>query len=179
MNNITKSDIVIGMLVDIVADKDRAEEIMSRGYIKEIITKEKTAKFVTVLLTNGLKGRVKHIVTKDEVRLENFKFYNNFFYLKEIYSIYDKKKREYVSIPYRNNLTKKIENTAFLFSEKSIALEILKLLNQSNYMITNINRRKPIVENFKEIDINFFSIDKKHKLSHDKLIEWEIKFKSI
>jgi len=91
-----KNNICIGMLVEIVYEEDRATQKLTRGYIKEIITKDNRAKKITVVLTTGERGIVKHIVTKDELKLENFKFYNRFFSEKNIYSIWNKKENKYL-----------------------------------------------------------------------------------
>ncbi|MDF2879660.1 MAG: hypothetical protein K0R54_217 [Clostridiaceae bacterium] len=174
-----KKNLCIGMLVDIIADEDRNTQNITRGYITEIITKDNRAKKISVILNNGRKGIVNHIITKDELKTENFKFYNLFFYDKNIYSIWDKKANKYLVIERVNKRLGNIERVAFLFNNDLIAKEILGVLDNKDYMIKTINRKKPIIENFKTLKIDFFNINKDRRLSYDRLIEWENKFKSM
>jgi len=174
-----RNNIKIGMLVEIIAEEDRASQLISRGFIQEIITKDNRAKKISVRLTVGKKGIVQRILTKDEIKKENFKFYNLFFFEKYIYSIWNKKTNKYLVINYLNAGLEKNEKTAFLFTEEKSAKEFLSIINNPDYMVKSINRKKPIVENFKTLEIEYFRINTERKLSYERLIEWEAYFKNM
>lgn len=178
-NIISKDNICVGMLVDIVADEDRATQEMTRGYIREIVTKGNTAKKITVILTSGKKGTVKKIVTKEDVKRENFKFYNIFFFDKKIYSIWDRKNNKYLVMDHLNKTSGTKERLSFLFNDYKIGQDVLNKLNNDNYMLRAINRKKPIVENFKTLNVEYFSINRDRKLSFGRLVEWENYFKNM
>lgn len=174
-----KDNICIGMLVEIVAEEDKSTQKLTRGYILKIITKDGRAKKITVILTSGKKGIVKRIITKEELKRENFKFYNIFFFDKKIYSIWNKKENKYLVVDHLNKTSGNIEKLAFLFNDNTIAQKVLSQLNDKDYMLRCINRKKDIVENFKTLDIQFFSINQDRKLSYERLIEWESYFKNM
>lgn len=176
---INKSNICIGLLVEIVSDEDRATQKLTRGYIKEIVTKGNKSKSVTVILTSGKKGIIKHIVTKNELKRENFKFYNLFFSDSRIYSIWDRKSNKYLVIEHTNKTSCKMEKIAFLFNDEKIAQQVLNSLKNRNYTLRTINRKKPIAENFKTLGVQYFSINKDRKLSCERLVEWENYFKNM
>lgn len=169
------------MLVDIIAEEDKQSRKITRGYIAEIISKENSSKGIKVRLTNGKKGVVQYVPTKDDIRLENFKFYNRFFFHPTIYSIWDNQARKYLVIEHYNRSIGQTEKTAFLFDSKEKAKELIKgsVYDSKDYSIRLINRKKPIVENFKTLEIDYFRINKERKLSFERLKEWEHYFKNM
>lgn len=176
-----RKNISIGMLVDIVADDDGEQEKITRGYVQEIISKTHGKLGVKVALQNGKIGRIVHIPTKEDVKLENFKFYNTFFFLPKIYSIWDSANRKYLVIDHVNRSNGKTERTALLFDSVDKARSFIKgtPYADKNFVIRSINRNKPIYENFKTLTVDFFRINRGHKLSYGRLIEWENKFKNM
>ena len=170
----SRKHIKVGMLV--VIKEEETKELM-RGYVKEIITKNNAKKGILVRLRSGKVGRVVEIPDRNKVKTEQFKFLNEFLYLKDIYSIWDNENRKFIVLKSRN------ENTAVLFSSKDDAFEFIKekeLNKRFNKLSVNrLNRKKLIVENFKTLDIKYFIIDKKIKISHDVLREKEIQFNKL
>jgi len=70
-------------------------------------------------------------------------------------------------LDYTNKITKKVEKVALLFNDEKIVTEILNQLKNSDYMVRRINRNKPIVDNFKTLNVQYFNINKDRKLSYD------------
>lgn len=174
-----RKNICIGMLVDIVAENDEQSQALIRGYVKKILSQSNHSKGIKVELTNGKIGRVKHIPTKDEVRLENFKFYNRFFYLPKIYSIWDPQNQHYLVIDHLNKSSNTIEKTAFLFDSYEKAQEFIKETKYENCPIREINRKKTIADNLKKTGAKFVRINTDRKLSLEKLEMWEQYFKNM
>lgn len=180
--DITKKDNFFkGLLVDIITDEDKDEEKVTRGYIKDVLSKKDNKKGIRVRLTNDKVGRIVYIPSKNEIKTENFKFYNLFFFKDKIYSIWDKTSNKYLIVQRLKNGTGKTENISLLFSEKDIAYKVIKgtTLDNKNFVVREINRKKAIVENFKTLDVQYFSIDSERKLSFEKMKEWEDYFKNM
>lgn len=177
----SKDNIYVGMLVEIVADENKVTQEVTRGYIKEVLSKKDNKKGIRVKLTNGKTGKIVYIPSKNEIKTENFKFYNLFFFKDKIYSIWDKETNKYLILRRINKSNGKIENTALLFSERSIADRLIKgtTLDNNNLIIREINRKKYIIENFKTLDVKYFSINGERKLSFKKMKEWEEYFKNM
>lgn len=169
-----------GMLVDIVAESDKTNGKLTRGYIQTILSKENQKKGIKVELTSGVTGRVSYVPTKDDIKLENFKFYNKLFFLPKIYSIWNKVERHYFLLGYQNRMGN-LEQTAMLFENKQEGLDFLKEagLSEKEYMVKEINRRKPINENFKTRSVDFYRINRERKLSFERMSEWESYFKNM
>lgn len=170
-----------GMMVDILADEDKLSGRITRGYISTVISKADSKKGIKVELTSGIKGIAQHIPTKDSVKLENFKFYNRFFFTSKLYSIWNNAERKYFVMNYQNRTTEHIEQTVFLFDSKEEAQVFLNELNLDKKLFTvkEINRKKPIVENFKTLNVDYFRINKERKLSYGRMVEWEFYFKNM
>lgn len=167
-----------GLLVEIILDNKNNEEEIKRGYVREILSKKDNPDGIRVVLTSGHIGNVQDVITQAQLKKENFKFYNLFFYDNNISSIWDKVERKYVVLDHKNPIKNKNEKIAFLFNDVEKGKDTLKVLNNSNYILKRISRKKMIVENFKNLDIEYFSINKERKLSYEKMIEWETYFKS-
>lgn len=177
-----RENIKVGMLVEIVKEEDKETQELTRGFIAEIISTKSNKKGVKVRLTTGEVGRVKKLITVDQLKTENFKFWNIFFYLPKIYSIWDSKERKYLVIDHLNKNTGKIEKTALLFDSKEEATKFLKSTKygqDKNFVVNELNRRKRIHENFKTLTIDCFRVNLTKKLTYDKLIELEEKFLSV
>lgn len=176
-----KKNFVKGMLVDIIADKDNQSGKLTRGYITTIISKENNKKGIRVKLNNGKTGRVYAVPTKEEIKLENFKFYNKFFFGKSIYSIWDNEEKKYAVLNYENVGLQRIEQTIFLFDSELEARDFVKgtIFGNKRYSVRAINRKKPIVDNFKTLQVDYFRINKERKLSFQRMIEWENYFKNM
>lgn len=173
-----RSNIKYGMLVEIVDEKDKETQELTRGFIQEIISKESNKKGIKVRLTTGEEGRIKKVITIDELKSENFKFWNIFFYLPKIYSIWDSKERKYIVIDHLNKSTGKIEKTALLFENASDANEFKKTTKykDKNFRVNEINRKKRIYENFKTLTIDCFRVNLTKKINYDRFVELEEQF---
>lgn len=167
-----------GLLVEIILDNENSEEIIKRGYVREILSKKDNPDGVKVILTSGYEGNVQDIVTEAKLKKENFKFYNMFFYDKNISSLWDKSEKRYVVLEHKNNVRNKNEKIVFLFNDIEKGKDTLNKLNNKNYVLKRISRKNMIIDNFKNLEIDYFSINKDRKLSYSKMIEWETYFKS-
>jgi len=181
LDGTNRKHLKIGMLVDIIAEEDRQKGTLTRGYITKILSQSNHAKGVKVSLHNGKTGRVQHILTKDEIRLENFKFYNQFFYLPHLYTIYNQQERQFLVYPHYNSSADKEERTILLFDSEEKALSFIKGTKYAEqpYQIRRIHRKKPIVDLFAECQADFFRINGVRKLSADRMKEWEYYFKNM
>ncbi|PLS19127.1 hypothetical protein CVD28_01595 [Bacillus sp. M6-12] len=175
-----KKNFMKGMMVDIIADEDAKTGKITRGYIATILSKENNKKGIKVELTSGVSGKVQYVPSKDDVKLENFKFYNKFFFLPKIYSIWNQVERKYMVLQHTSP-SGKIEKTAFLFDSEQQAKDFVSgtKFESKDYSIREINRKKPIVDNFKTLEINYFRINKERKISFERMIEWENYFKNM
>jgi uncharacterized repeat protein (TIGR03833 family) len=181
METTIKKNFMRGMLVDIIAEEDTKTGAISRGYIANILSKENNKKGIKVELTNGKAGRVQYIPSKDDIKLENFKFYNKFFFNPKVYSIWLQVEKKYLVLNYENPRNGNMENTAMLFDSEQQANDFAKEAGYvgKEYNVRQINRKKPIVENFKTLKVDYFRINKERKLSFDRMIEWENYFKNM
>lgn len=182
MDGTIRKNIQVGMLVDIVLKADQPTGKLTRGYVARILTKSPTHhRGIKVELANGKGiGRVQNIPSKEDIRLENFKFYNKFFFSDKIYSIWDSERETYLVIDYINGKGV-TEKTSFLFETHEQARSFLNGTKYDSklYPVREINRRKPIADNFSKIGTEFLRINKERKLSMDKLREWENYFKNM
>ncbi|MFF2532299.1 YwbE family protein [Brevibacillus sp. NPDC058079] len=182
LDGTVKRNIKIGMLVDIVLKKDQPTGKLTRGYVKRILTNSpQHHRGIKVELTSGDIGRTQRIVTRDEIKLENFKFYNTFFFLKKIYSIWDSAKKHYLIVDHYNASNQSTEKVSFLFDTAEDAQHFIKgtKYDSKDYFIREINRNKPIADNFSMIGTEFIRINVERKLSLDKLRERESYFKNM
>jgi len=166
-DKITKKDIKIGMLVDIDCNGE-----VSRGHIVKVITSTVGNKGIKVLLKNGKSGRVIEIPKDYEIEIARMKALNTLFHAKTIFSIWDNKNRKYITVD------TKYGNIAFLWTDSGEAskyIEKKSLEGGSN----SINRKKMIIENFKSLNVDYFVINNKLKVSLEKLNELEIQFKNL
>lgn len=176
-----KQNIVVGLIVDIVEDKNKHTQEVTRGYVKRVISNSDRKKGIKVELTSAAIGTVVGVPLKAEIEKEMFKFYNIFFYQEHIFALWSKKENQYFVISRKNTLTNQMEKTLLLFSDKNLAESTIKgtSLDNKNFSIRAINRRKPIFMIFNDYKIDFYSIDMKHKLSKERFRELEKRFKSF
>lgn len=168
-NNIKK-----GMFVEIRIDK--TQDDYKRGVVKKVLSKNISDKGIKVQLTDGTQGRIVDIPTKDELTLETFKFMNQFLYEKnKIYAIWINKEQRFLYAQ-KNGL-----NITFLFSSKEAADFFIEtsLASKEGYSIRELNRRKFITDQFKNIDIHLFIIDNFFKIKYDTLLDKETHFKKL
>lgn len=170
-----KKNLIVGLYVEVQTSTGEIE----RGYIKEILSQSNNKKGIRVRLLNEIEGRVQYVFSKHEIKAENFKFYNLFFFEPCIYSLWDKRTRTYLTINRKNSVYKNYENLAFLFTTKEKAKKLITgtELDIPDIQIKTINRKKPIVEVFKDKGIDKFTIDGERKLSFEKMKEWEKYFR--
>ncbi|NLZ35802.1 MAG: YwbE family protein [Clostridiales bacterium] len=177
-----KDNICIGLVVDIVEDKNKSSQIITQGCVKRIISNKDCKKGIKVELTNGAIGHIKGIPSKNDIKKETFKFYNIFFYQEYIYSIWDKKNNKFLVLNRLNKLKNKVEKTILLFSSNEIANEKIKgtSLDNKNFSIRSIRRKNKTINNFfKNYEVDYYSIDTTRKLSKEKMEEYEKRFKSF
>lgn len=181
MDGTIRKNICKGLLVDIVKKEHQPTGELTRGYVVEILTKSpQHHRGIKVRLSNGAVGRVQEIPSKEDIRLENFKFYNIFFQAKKLYSIWNSESETYLVIDHMN--TKGVaEKTSFVFDTHEQASSFLKgtKYESKTYPVREINRKKFIADNFAKIGTEFVRINKERKLSLDKLREWENYFKNM
>ncbi|WPS85600.1 YwbE family protein (plasmid) [Brevibacillus halotolerans] len=177
-----KKNISIGMLVDIVKKVDQPTGKLTRGYVRRILTNSPNHhRGIKVELTTGDIGRIQRILSKEDIRLENFKFYNKFFFRKKIFSIWDSANRHYLIVDHYNVAKHSTEKISFLFESAENARTFMKgtKFDSKDFPIREINRNKPIADSFTKIGTEFIRINIERKLSMDKLKEWEFMFKNM
>lgn len=168
MDDIKRREVQKGSYVDILI----GEELV-RGYVKRMLPRQSDPRDIEVELMSGEIGLVYHLVTKSEYKVEKFKFYNLFLHSRNIVTIWDKERNEFFVEPLRNPAKKRIEKTAYLFSDDAIAKKFLKELERDELAIRRISRRRTIKENFKKSDIDIFRLNEERKVSAKKLDELE------
>lgn len=158
----------------VIEDKE-----ICKGLIDEVLSKTtpKNGK-IRVRLTDGKIGTVTKIITPDEVKLEEFKFLNRFFYSKEIYSLYNKKEKTYQLIQRIDKTQNKVYNHILIFSDKELAINTFKntKYDTKDFCIVKLNRNKRIYENFKNNKIHYVRIDMKKTTSIIKFKKLEDKY---
>lgn len=169
---ITKKDICIGLFVEIIQYNERNNETIHRGYIQRIITQGKSDK-VKVELHNGECGVVIHILSKEELQLEAFKFYNKFLFSKEIYAIWHRYEQSYYVGITPN------EHVLYLFSTKETANKFLAMLKNNDCMVKEIKcqKTKYLNDYFKKETYDSFYIDLERKIKKEKLHKFEYDLK--
>lgn len=141
-----------------------------RGIIKNVLPpKHSNNEIIDVELMTGTIGSLIRIVPKSELKEESFRFYNLFFHSRFIFTIWDKYTKETFTIQSISQRTKEVERIAFLFSDESLAHEILSELNQENLAVRRISRQKPIVENFTDENISSFRLNEEQKVMSNRL----------
>lgn len=177
-----KENICVGLMVEIVEDKNKSTQVLTQGCVKRLISNKDCKKGIKVELTNGAVGHIKGIPSKNDIKKEKFKFYNTFFYQEYIYSIWDKKANNFLTVNRVNKINGLLEKTIFLFSDMDIAKEKMvgTILDDKNYSIRSIRRKnKSINTIFKNCEFDYYSLDTSKKLSKIKMEELEKHFKSF
>ena len=160
---IRRKHLKVGMLVEIETNNQ-----IIRGYIKQVIPPKQPNQPIEVELKSGVIGIIDRIVTTEDVKQESFKFFNLFFHSKHLLTIHHKFTKDIYSV----------NQTGYIFSEESIAIEVLRELNNDNLAIRRISRQKPLLENFKNTNINKFRLNEERIVTTQKLKSLEIYFES-
>ena len=164
---ITKKEVCIGMLVEIVQYDARSNETIHRGYIQRIITQGKSDK-VKVELHNGESGVVIHILSKEELQLEAFKFYNKFLFAKEIYAIWHRYDQCYFTASAKENVS------LYVFQTKSLAQAFIKKHLNEQYMVKEIKKQnKSMKLLFSKSTYDSYFIENERRISKEKLHQFE------
>ena len=171
---INKKQLQLGMLVDI-----QMNNTVKRGYITKIISQGNSKKGVKVRLHTGEEGRVERIITKDDIRLENFKFYNRFFFLPHLYTVWNRTENSFLIFEHTPAHKQVPEKTALLFDSEENAMLFLENtpFQPPHYEVRRIHRKKPIADLFQHKP-DYFRINGERKISLDRLNEWEYYFKN-
>lgn len=152
---------------------------LKRGKIKSVISKT-TPKdgLIRVELVSGDIGKCVKIISKDEIEIENFKFFNLFLHNKYYYSLYNNEQRQYFFLErtYKHNI--KARNL-MLFSSKERAEETLNKSNhlKNNYNVVRLNPNKKLSDIVKDIPCHLLIIDLSKVITKNKLKELENKLK--
>ena len=161
-----RNNLVEGLIVDISVGEE-----MVRGVIKKILSKSSNSKGIKVELMTGEVGYVKYVPTKNELRLESFKYWNSLLQGR-IFTIYDNTNKKYVEISRLDKFTGKQEVSGLLFSSKELADEFVKnspTYNTKQYTVRTVKSSKGLSENFPSA--TSFRGDVKRKISAEKLNE--------
>ena len=174
-----KENIVPGLMVDIVEDKNKGSQEYTRGCVKRIISNKDCKKGIKVQLTNGAIGNVKGIPSKAELEKNAFKFYNLFFY-NNIFAVWDIKNNKFITLDRINKKSGTKEKIMLLFSTREIAekkLENTKFIPPV-YCVRMVRKKnKSINSFFKNYEVTAYLIDLEKRLSVDKMQYFEEKFK--
>ena len=143
-----RKNIQRGMYV--VIEEEKTNEIY-KGLVSIILSHSNNQRGIKVELTNGKIGYIQEIYTIEQIKLENFKFYNRFLFEKKLYSIWDNKKKEYLCIDYHYHTVEDSYLTVFISKDKDDLRKILKelKLSEKNYKIKDINNNTCIHSQFR------------------------------
>lgn len=125
-------------------------------------------KVIKVELTCGTVGKVIKIITKDDLKTENFKYFNKLFYLKDVYSVYDNNNRTYKTI-----LNKKGSLCVVIFTDKDDCNSFINNKIGNKCSCAKLNMNKNISENFHKIEHIDYII-----INNEKIVEFK-KFKAL
>lgn len=162
-----RNNLVEGLIVDISI----SEGEMIRGVIKRILSKTSNAKGVKVELMTGEVGSVKYVPTKNELRLESFKYWNSLLQGR-IFTIYDNLNKKYIEVSRADKFTGGQEISGLLFSTKELADDFIKnspTYNSKQFTVRSVKNSKTLLENFPSS--TSFRGDVKRKISAEKLNE--------
>lgn len=148
MSGTFRSDIALGMWVDIVLKKDQRTGILTRGRVHRILTKSaehhRGIKVMLIEKERGtdshLVGRVQHILTNEEVKEQMRIFYTEML-SRSLFILIDKTGAPFVFNHY-NSIDERDERTILLFEER-VDFELFILpthLSRGNYKIVEIDK---------------------------------------
>lgn len=146
-----------------------------RGYIAKVLY-DPNDRDVRVRLKTGTEGTIHRIVTKAQLEKETFTFYNVFFHAKHLLSIWNKETNRYFISPIKRPGGQPPEQTAFLFSDETLAKEFLQELQKPELALRRISRRKTVLENFDKETIVSFRLDEQRKVTKAKMKQLEAHF---
>lgn len=166
----TKKQLSIGMLVEILIEGTTEEYV--RGYIVEFLTKENTKRGIKVRINRGNAiGRVERIVPVEEVRKENFIYYNKLFQEKYLFAIWSVKEKKIFTWDSTG------ENSAFLFITRAKGEEMVKKWKNKgvSVVLKRISNTQTLEKSLKEVDI--LVINQERKVRKNLFLEWESRLK--
>jgi len=174
-----RKQLQVGLLVEVINHENGKEKIV-RGYISKILSQTNSDKGIKVLLHNGVEGKVESIITEQQVKTENFKYYNLFFFEKYLYTIYNQETKEYLNYSHTLQNGKK-ENILFLYTSESAIKEFVKgtSFEKKPYAIRRISRTKKLKQIFSNMQIDVVRINNERKIQWLKLQEWEDYFRKM
>lgn len=176
MNGTIRSNIAIGMWVDIVLKKDQKTGILTRGRVLRHLTKShehhRGIKVMTVEKDSQGQhyvGRVQHILTKEEIKVEIRKFYREMLN-RPLFILIDKTGIPFVYNHY-NSVDKLEEKTILIFEERAdFELFILPTkFSYGNYKIVEINKDE-LFRLFNSNIPDYFRINGERKVSGKDLL---------
>lgn len=166
----TKKQLSIGMLVEII--EEGTTDNYLRGYIMEFLTKENTKRGIKVRInTKNANGRVERIVQADEIRKENFIYYNKLFqekYLFAMWNVQEKKIFTWGPVGEKHAIL-------FLAREKGEGL-MKKWKNEGKPVeLKRISNTQPLERVLKEVDI--VVVNQERKVRKPVFLDWERRLK--
>lgn len=160
-----RSNVRTGLMVEIASG-----EQLHKGIVVEILSKGGNSDGIKVKLSTGEVGNVKRLVSKQEVRLESFKFWNLFLNANRIFSIYDNEVGHFLEIDRISKITGKREVVSLLFDAHGTATAFLKgnpNYSSPRYSVRPIKKNKPLIEHFSKT--THFVGNNSRKISIDSL----------
>lgn len=176
-NNIKK-----GTWVDIVLKEDQGTNKLTRGRVSRILTNKSVhPRGIKVMLMDEQVGRVQHLLTKEEIQEENQRFYESFFSLSSIYTLFNVQSQTFLVFQHTNLKTEKNERTALLFDNKKAFEDFLvgTIYEKGDFIIKEIPKDESIVNKFIPLFVEYFRINSDRKISLDKFMELERRYRTV
>lgn len=182
MEHTIRNNLKKGMWVDIVLKKDQKTGILTRGQVQRLLTNsQEHHRGIKVMLIDGQVGRVQRILSKEEIRLETLHFYEKFFSLPAVYSLFDLTRQRFEVFRYTNPKTESIERTALLFDSQKGLEEFIYGTSyyHGDYDFREIPKDESIVNQFLPLFVEFFRINGERKISVEALTELERQYRQF
>ncbi len=173
-----KKNFKSGMYVEISEEKTN---ILHRGYILNVLSKQDNQSGIKVELTNHIIGHVVEIFTIEQIKLQNFKFYNKIFNAKTLYSLWDEQQKQFAIIDYIYHVTNCNLPAIILSDNKDDIISFIKNnnLNTRQYKVKSLNPNKDIQKHFKDDRVMILIKNEKYlRFTKFKDIENDIKIKT-
>lgn len=155
MSKPTRKELKVGMLVELISGE--------RGFIEKINGRS-TDKGVKVTLEGNVVGRVAKVITKEELKRENFIFYNKLLYDKNLFSFFDNVNKKYLTVSMNGS------KMAFLYQDHRAATNFLNVIKKdNNWSVRKIPKIKRVTEVFKIAGAEFLHINGNRNVSIEAL----------
>lgn len=180
MEHTIRNNIKKGMWVDIVLKKDQKTGILTRGQVQRLLTNsQEHHRGIKVMLLDGQVGRVQNILTKEEVKEETLRFYEKFFSLPVVYSLFDLTRQRFEVFRYTNPKDNTVERTALLFNTQQGLEEFIYGTSyyHGDYVIKEIPKDESVVNKFLPLFVEYFRINGERKVSIANLTELEKRYR--